>query len=144
MNNTKSRTRTNGMFNPSFSSILNEIFNAPISEIINEVPVKHARPAANIVKTENGFDIFLAIPGVKKEDVSIGIEDNKLIIKSESSDSDETKYNLKEFDFTNFSRSFSLQKDADLDNISAKFDNGVLKVSVPTLEKEGPKKIEIS
>jgi len=41
-------------------------------------------------------------------------------------------------------RAFTLSDDVDTDNISAKFENGILTISIPTVEEAGPKKVEIA
>ena len=131
----------NRIFRPSFNSIINEIMHAPS----HSDQKNFTKPAANIVKDDEAvFHVSIAIPGVDKNNVDINIEKNLLTIKSNVEESEETTYRLREFNYTNFERSFTLSEDVDIDNISAKFDNGILTVSVPTLEEAGPKKIEIA
>jgi len=139
----KGRRHNNG-FAPAFGSIINEILNSPLHEVVSDKPKKYTYPAANIVKIDNQYQLSLAIPGVAKEDVSISIDKNKLVIKSEVEDKSEIKFRLREFNYAKFKRAFTLSDDADIDNISAKFDNGILHVSIPTIKEAGPVKVEIA
>lgn len=100
-------------------------------------------PAVNIAEDGNGFRIEVAAPGLGKDDFNIHVEKRMLEISSEKESSNETKdekYHRKEFSFTSFKRTFSLPEYADIDNIKASYNNGILNVSVPKLDqaKEKP------
>lgn len=135
--------RNNGFFAPSFGNIINEILNSPLNEVVAEKPKKYTHPKANVTTQDGNYTLSLAIPGVAKKDVSINIEKNKLTIKSEVEDNTDSKYRLREFNYTKFERAFTLSDDVDIDNISAKFENGILSISIPTVEEAGPKNVEI-
>ena len=135
--------RNTGFFAPAFGNIINEILNSPLKEVVADKPKKYTYPLANVINDEGTYILTLAIPGVAKNDVSINIEKNKLTIKSEVEENTDTKFRLREFNYAKFERSFTLSDDVDIDNISAKFENGVLTISIPTVEEAGPKKVEI-
>ena len=136
--------RNTGFFAPTFGNIINEILNSPLNEVVADKPKKYTHPLANVINNEGTYMVSLAIPGVSKEDVSIHIEKNKLTIKSEVEENTETKFRLREFNYAKFERAFTLSDDVDTDNISAKFENGILTISIPTVEEAGPKKVEIA
>ncbi len=136
--------RNNGFFAPGFGNIINEILNSPLNEVVTDKPKKHTYPQANVISQDGTYILSLAIPGVAKEDVSINIEKNKLTIKSEVEENTDAKYRLREFNYAKFERAFNLSDDVDTDNISAKFENGVLTISIPTVEEAGPQKVEIA
>lgn len=99
-------------------------------------------PAANVKENENEFTIDLAVPGMKKDDFRIEIENGALSISSEKEEGSEDKtddYTRKEFSYSSFSRSFRLPDSVKEDKIKAKYGNGVLKVSLP--KKEEAKKL---
>lgn len=135
--------RNHGFFAPSFGNIINEIMNSPLHEVVADRPKRYSYPNANVISEDGKYILSLAIPGVAKEDVAINIEKNKLTIKSKVEDNTEIKYRLREFNYTNFERAFTLSEDVDIDNISAKFEDGILTISIPTLEEAGPQKVEI-
>lgn len=135
--------RNHGLFAPSFGNIINEILNSPLNEVVTDKPKKFTYPPANVIKEENKYILSIAIPGVNKKDVTINIEKNKLTIKSNVEDNAETKYRLREFNYAKFERVFTLSDDADIDNISAKFEKGILSITIPTIKEAGPTEIKI-
>jgi HSP20 family protein len=150
MHNTKQSNRrhrgnrSQGIFAPSFGNIINEILNSPLNEVVTDKPKKFTYPPANVVKEENKYSLSIALPGVSKKDVIINIEKNKLTIKSDTEDANtDIKYRLREFNYAKFERAFTLSDDADTDNISAKFEKGILTITIPTLKEAGPTEIKI-
>ena len=106
-------------------------------------------PAINTREGEFAYHVEVDLPGMKKDDINIQIEDNTLIVSGERKVKEEIKeenYYKVESSFGKFSRSFSLPDDADIENIHAQSQDGVLEVTVPKLEVqkvEKTKKIEI-
>lgn len=91
-------------------------------------------PAVNVSETDNAFELEMAVPGKSKDDFEITIENNMLIISSESEDSSETaekNFTRKEYSYSSFKRSFSLPENVKSDKIDAKYQDGVLKLSIP-------------
>ena len=106
-------------------------------------------PAINTREGEFAYHIEVDLPGMKKEDINIQIEDSTLIISGERKVKDEIKeenYYKIESSFGSFSRSFTLPEEADIENIHAESEDGVLEVIVPKLESakvDKVKKIDI-
>lgn len=99
-------------------------------------------PAANVKENENEFIIDLAAPGMKKSDFNIDIENGTLCISSEKKEESEEKaddYTRKEFSYSSFSRSFSLPDSVNEDKIKARYEDGILILSLP--KKEEAKKL---
>jgi HSP20 family protein len=107
-------------------------------------------PAVNIKEDEKSFKVDLAAPGMKKEDFEITLEDNMLTISSEKKEEKEQKnekFTRKEYNFTSFSRSFTLPQDVLPDKIDARYENGVLMLVIPKKEpvkKQVPKHISVN
>ena len=102
---------------------------------------KDSLPAVNIITSEYQFDIELATPGNKKADFQIEVEDDVLIISSETvsqSGDTETSYERKEFGYNSFQRSFNIPESVNTDKISATYKEGVLTVSLPKKEEALP------
>jgi Molecular chaperone (small heat shock protein) len=99
-------------------------------------------PAINIQQNDNGFTVEVAAPGMTKEDLNVSLdEDNNLVIsfekKSETEDKDKKgTYLRREFSYTQFQRRMILPDNIEKENISAKVENGVLTVNIPTSDKE--------
>jgi len=106
-------------------------------------------PTVNTREGEFAYHVEVDLPGVKKEDVEIKIEDNTLLVSGERKVKNEVKeddYYKVESSFGTFSRSFSLPNEIDVENIHAESKNGVLEVIIPklkTTEVDKVKKIEI-
>jgi HSP20 family protein len=97
-------------------------------------------PAVNVKETAENFEVEMAAPGMKKEDFKVELNNNVLTISSERQNEHEEKegekYTRKEFSYQSFQRSFTLAKEAvDADNIQAKYDNGVLRLTIPKREE---------
>jgi len=106
-------------------------------------------PTVNTREGEFAYHVEVDLPGIKKEDVDIKIEDNTLLISGERKLKNEVKeddYYKVESSFGTFSRSFSLPNEIDVENIRAESQNGVLEVIIPKLKTakvDKVKKIEI-
>ncbi|NND09486.1 MAG: Hsp20/alpha crystallin family protein [Saprospiraceae bacterium] len=127
-----------------FTLIMNDVFQQPRQHKLNH-PQK-----TNVAEFEDRYELEIAAPGYGKDNLSVTVEDNTLVVaaKVEEQKKDEgNNFRQKEFSIHSFSRSFILNDDIDQSAISAQFENGILKVNVPKKEeaKVQPKKlIEIS
>ena len=100
-------------------------------------------PAVNIREQEDSFMIELAAPGLKKEDFKISVDNGVLQIESETRKEEEEKndtFTRKEFSYSSFSRSFSIPENASEDNVTANYENGVLKLKLGKLKKDSTHK----
>ena len=105
-------------------------------------------PAVNSREDDDAYYVEVDLPGIKKDDIDINIEDNILTISGERKVKDEVKeddYYKVESKYGKFSRSFTLPEKVDEDNIKAESKDGVLEVVIPKLKEEEkkPKKIEV-
>ncbi|MEO9513876.1 MAG: Hsp20/alpha crystallin family protein [Flavobacteriaceae bacterium] len=99
-------------------------------------------PAVNIKDNTAGFELELAVPGLKKDDFKVEIDNDILTISSEiTSENKETKdnYTRREFSFTSFKRAFTLPETVDGTKIDASYENGVLKLTLPKKDEALPK-----
>lgn len=116
--------------------------------------MRYAAPSNSIMKTdikesENDYEINIDLPGYKKEDVQAELKDGYLVItaKNESSveDTGSKEYIRRERFYGTCSRSFYVGKDVHQEDISARFENGVLIMNVPKhIEKPVEEKKYIS
>lgn len=93
---------------------------------------------ANIVETSDDFRIELAVPGFSKSDFKINLEGRILAISGGTEDSPENKeesYIRREFSRSAFNRSFRLSSWVDSGSIEAKYENGILMVTIPKTEE---------
>ncbi len=96
-------------------------------------------PAVDILNNEDSVVLNIELPGLKKEDISVKIEERVLTIQGErKTDSEENKENYyrRERTYGNFKRSFNLSDDVLIDDVNADFNDGILKL---TLKKDTTK-----
>lgn len=130
------------------NNMLHELLNAFPSSWGRDIPVIHSLPPVNIHETNEGFHLELNAPGRNKEDFKVKLEKDLLTISYEQKENT-TDANYKtirrEFQYKGFKRSFSLDDQIQVDGIQAKYENGILKLFLPRIEKvvNNPKEISI-
>ena len=104
---------------------------------------RSTRPSVNIKESTNGYILELAVPGYSKDDFKIEINNDLLVISSDRKNKDESgeKANVSrsEFSYTSFSKMFTLPDEADGEKITAQYENGILRLSIPKKEVVKPK-----
>lgn len=103
---------------------------------------KQSVPAANVKETETEYVLELAVPGRKKEDFNVEIDNDILTISSEvrnEENKEDDGYTRREFTFSSFKRVFSLPETISLDKINATYEDGILKFVLPKKEEALPK-----
>ena len=103
----------------------------------------------DIIEKENGYELQIDLPGVKKEDIKIEMNKNLINISVsiyKSYDEENKKYIRKERFTGEIKRSFNIGEDIDEDNINASFENGILYLNLPKKEENDSNKkfIEIN
>ena len=103
---------------------------------------KGAYPKVNVYEYDDKVGIVAEIPGLDKKNVSVEVEEDVLIISGDKHgfDSDGGKCITRELKQSAFTRSFNLGEYLDGKNVSAKFKDGMLSISIPKKEPEQPKK----
>ena len=121
-----------------YSNLFDEFFNNFPSNWGRDVETNWSTVPVNIHETEEGFHLELNAPGRNKEDFNINVENGLLTISFETKEETEkTDYKTirREFSYTNFKRSFSLDEKVNAEAIQAKYENGVLKLFLPKKEE---------
>ena len=129
--------RLNEFTPTSFSNLIDRFFNESLSR--SGGSAYSFVPRVDVVEEDNAYQIHVAVPGVSKEDFKLDVNDNVLTISGErkfSKDKKETNFHIFETQFGTFSRAFTLPENADAGKISAKYNNGILEVTVPKDEKK--------
>ena len=103
---------------------------------------KGAYPKVNVYEYDDKIGIVAEIPGLDKKNVTVDVEDNVLTISGDKHgfDTDGGKCITRELKQSAFTRSFNLGEYLDGTNVSAKFKDGMLSISIPKKEPEQPKK----
>jgi HSP20 family protein len=95
-------------------------------------------PPVNITENKNDYMVSLAVPGMKKDDFKIDVDGNMLTIsseKEETKEEEDKKFTRKEYNYSSFSRSFTLPDEVNQEKIEARYDDGVLKLILPRREE---------
>jgi len=104
-------------------------------------------PAMDMYREGDELIAKVELPGIKKKDMDISLEDDVLTIKAEKSKeevSEGTTNYTRERNFGKFSRSMSLPFHVDADKVSATFRNGLLEIRLPKAEKAKSRHIEVN
>ncbi len=123
-----------------FPSLMNEIFKPDWFGGLENM--NSNIPSVNIKENEKDFEIELAVPGRKKEDFNIEIDNNVLTISSEvnsEKEVSEENYTRREFVFSSFKRAFTLPETIDEEKIKADYVDGVLSFTLPKRMEALPK-----
>ena len=103
-------------------------------------------PSVNITESEDAYNIYMLAPGWEKKDFSINVEKGILSISAEGKSTDEnTKWLRREWGLGEFTRKFTLKENTDPKKVTAKYENGVLEITIQKIEIKSPKsEIKIS
>jgi len=121
-------------------SLANSFFTPSIWDMENDFPawdLSVRTPTANIIENTKDYRIEMAAPGLEKKDFHISVENDLLTISAEKEEKTEEKndaYTSKEFSYNSFSRSFRLPENWVADKVDAKYENGILKITLPKKE----------
>lgn len=135
---------------PTFSSWLDDFFNRDLPTFSQNFNSGITLPKVNIRETADEYFVEMAVPGMKKSDFKIELENKTLIISNETKEEKETKeenYSRREFGYSSFKRSFSLPETIDEEKIKAEYHDGILSIHLPKREEakqKPPRNIEIS
>jgi HSP20 family protein len=127
-----------------FQNKLNRLFDPFLDEAL---PLTNWVPACDIYETDKEIIVKAELPGLKKEDVFVSIENNVLMLRGERKFDGEVKrenFHRVERTYGEFVRSFTLPHFVDATKILAEFKDGLLMVTLPKREEAKPKQIEVT
>ena len=135
-----------------FNSIFDDFFNDDFFNLggnrTRDIPQTAVK--ANIIKKDDGYELDVVVPGMAKENFSINVDDDRLIIKGEVKDEKKEEKDgeiwRQEYNYSSFERSWTLPEEVKADEITAEYKDGILKVKLPAdklIETKDLKQIEI-
>jgi HSP20 family protein len=137
-------------WDPFFDTPLHRLFEGfnvnPLTPFAEEFPLTRWTPACDIYETGKAIFIKAELPGLKKEEVNVSVENNVLTISGERKFVEETgrdNYHRVERAYGEFIRSFTLPQFVDAPRITAEFKEGILVLTLPKREEAKPKQIEV-
>jgi HSP20 family protein len=103
-------------------------------------------PAVDLHETEDAYILEADLPGMKKEDIQLSITEDVVTLKGERKEQSEKKsegFHRVERLYGSFQRSFRIPGGIDSKSVDARFDSGVLKVTLPKPEERKPRQIDV-
>ncbi len=130
---------------PAFPSLFDNFFTRDLLDWNNSnySGADTTLPAVNIKENDDSFTIEVAAPGLQKDDFTIHLDRNRLVISSEKREEkneSQDKYTRREFSYQSFRRTFTLpETTVDGDKINARYTDGILVITLPKKEEVKPK-----
>jgi HSP20 family protein len=115
----------------NFSSMLDRFFQDSVNQ---RQRMADFNPSVDTCETESGYEIDLTLPGLKKEDIRIELQEGRLTVSGERkfrNEHNNKRYHVVESQYGSFSRSFQLPNNIDPAAIHAEFQDGILRLTVP-------------
>ncbi|RLJ62586.1 HSP20 family protein [Lacinutrix venerupis] len=136
---------------PTLSNWLDDIFNRDLPSVFtSNFNTSITLPKVNIKETADAFIVEMAVPGLKKSDFYIEIDNQALSISTETKEKNEHKeenYTRREFGYSSFKRTFTLPETVNEEKINASYNEGILNILLPKKEEakqKPPRSIKIS
>ena len=134
-----------------FSSVqdrLNRLFNASFNEGRDESLTSSSfAPAVDVYEDEHNVSLKIEVPGIDEKDIDVRIENNTLTVHGErkiEKEEKEENFRRVERQYGSFTRSFTLPSSVDSGQVSAHYDNGVLKIKLAKKAEAKPKQIKVN
>src|SRR5579859_5268503 len=103
-------------------------------------------PAVDVYEDEHKVSLKIEVPGIDEKDIDVRVENNTLTVHGErkiEKEEKEENYRRVERQYGSFTRTFTLPQTVDTENVSANYDKGVLKISLPKKAEAKPKQIKV-
>jgi len=124
---------------PTLSNWLDDIFNRDLPSVFtSNFNTGMTLPKVNIKETADDFMVEMAVPGLKKSDFHIDIDNQVLSISTETKDLEEQhdeNYTRREFGYSSFKRTFTLPESVNDEKINASYKEGILSIFLPKKEE---------
>ncbi|HEY3975400.1 MAG TPA: Hsp20/alpha crystallin family protein [Candidatus Sulfotelmatobacter sp.] len=104
-------------------------------------------PAVDVYEDEHQVTLKIEVPGIEEKDIDVRVENNTLTVHGErkiEKEEKEENYRRVERQYGSFTRNFTLPQTVDTENVSATYDKGVLKISLPKKAEAKPKQIKVN
>jgi HSP20 family protein len=129
-----------------FRSIFDDFFTPTVWEEFLTSPTTYSNLSADVWEEKDDVFVKMALPGIKKEDIKITINEDNISIKGETKEKEEEdkdkKYYYRSME-SSFEQRFNLPTKVDPDKALAEFKDGVLQVKLPKADEVKPREIEI-
>jgi len=132
---TKRPARNFRSLSPFSISPIDRFFRNDFFDFWNEDRLVETVPSLNIKEEKNNYLMEMAVPGLKKDDFDINMEGNLLTVscnkETETKDNGTDNFSRREYSYSSFSRTVTLPDYADSTKIGAKYNEGILTLTIP-------------
>jgi HSP20 family protein len=104
-------------------------------------------PSVDVYEDEHKVTLKIEVPGIDEKDIDVRVENNTLTVQGErkiEKEEKEENYRRVERHYGVFTRTFSLPQTVETESVSADYDKGVLKISLPKKAEAKPKQIKVN
>ena len=137
--------KENGHQPATFGSVIDQVFQNNLSRFFDDSfwgftqLNERSQPPVNIRETENSYDLEMVLPGIRKEKIKLETTNDLLTVSyaDEEDKQDNNGYIQRQFRQQSFSKSFRLNDMIDTGNITARYEDGLLRLQLPKNEKSG-------
>lgn len=123
---------------------LDRMLSTPLDEYLGLTRVMNV-PAVNVSETDKEYILSLAAPGMDRKDFQVETAEDTLTISAEKEKEEKEerngRYNRREYNYSSWSRSFSLPENCNPDKIDAQYKSGELRIIIPKTETKKPKSV---
>ena len=123
-------------------------FGRDFDELVNAMFADPKRgawwPAVESYREDGKLHVKVDLPGVKPEEVEVTVNDGQLTIRGERKSEHEKKRSYREVSYGSFERRFSLPEGVAADKVEARYDKGVLTLTIPLPEAKKPHRIPVA
>ena len=133
-------------FTTDMERMFDSLLGRTVGGVLRNSSREKFQPHLDIVETNTDYLVSVDLPGVKPEDVKVEMEDGRLTISGKRETvTEENAKSVHRIERTrgSFHRVISLPREVDVDKIDAKYDQGVLHVTLPKSAEKQPRKIEV-
>jgi len=126
---------------------LNRLFRDSWNDNQDALGTSSFSPAVDVYEDEHNVTLKLEVPGIDENDLDIRVENSTLTVHGErkfEKEEKEENFRRVERQYGSFTRSFNLPPTVDADKVSAGYEKGVLKISLPKKAEAKPKQIKVN
>jgi HSP20 family protein len=123
---------------------LDRMLSTPLDEYLGMTRVSNV-PAVNVSETDKEYIVAVAAPGMDRKNFQVETAEDMLTISAEKEKEEkeehEGRYNRREYNYSSWSRSFSLPEDCNVEKIDAEYKSGELRITIPKTTIKKPKNV---
>src|SRR5437588_8026005 len=126
---------------------MNRLFQQSYGDREEALTTSTFAPAVDVYEDEHNVSLKIEVPGIDEKDIDVRIENNTLTVHGErkiEKEEKEENYRRVERQYGSFTRTFNLPTTVDAEKVSANYDKGVLKISLPKKAEAKPKQIKVN